>query len=119
MTDLFLGTGVGTKAYAIIEQGRIGQIVSSRPQDRRAIIEEAAGITRLINKLERAGFVRRDRSIADRRCVVCRLIFSCPRHVCAGGGCSGGFPQAQFRRSFFNLCGRMLFALVFKVIDGS
>ena len=46
MTDLFLGTGVGTKAYAIIEQGRIGQIVSSRPQDRRAIIEEAAGITK-------------------------------------------------------------------------
>ena len=42
--DFFLGTGVGTKAYAIIEQGRIGQIVSARPQDRRAIIEEAAGI---------------------------------------------------------------------------
>jgi len=46
VTDFFLGTGVGTKAYAIIEQGRIGQIVSSRPQDRRAIIEEAAGITK-------------------------------------------------------------------------
>src|ERR1041385_2998356 len=46
ITDFFLGTGVGTKAYAIIEQGRIGQIVSSRPQDRRAIIEEAAGITK-------------------------------------------------------------------------
>ena len=46
ITDFFLGTGVGTKAYAIIEQGRIGQIVSARPQDRRAIIEEAAGITK-------------------------------------------------------------------------
>ncbi|MFN0245786.1 MAG: chromosome segregation protein SMC [Kofleriaceae bacterium] len=46
ITDFFLGTGVGTKAYAIIEQGRIGQIVSSRPQDRRMIIEEAAGITK-------------------------------------------------------------------------
>jgi chromosome segregation protein len=42
ITDFFLGTGVGTKAYAIIEQGRIGQIVSARPQDRRTIIEEAA-----------------------------------------------------------------------------
>ena len=46
ITDFFLGTGVGTKAYSIIEQGRIGLIVSSRPEDRRAIIEEAAGITK-------------------------------------------------------------------------
>jgi chromosome segregation protein len=46
ITDLFLGTGVGTKAYSIVEQGRIGQIVSSRPADRRLYIEEAAGITK-------------------------------------------------------------------------
>jgi chromosome segregation protein len=46
ITELFLGTGVGTKAYSIIEQGRVGQIVSSRPEDRRAFIEEAAGVTR-------------------------------------------------------------------------
>ncbi len=46
VTDLFLGTGVGTKAYSIVEQGRIGQIVSSRPADRRLYIEEAAGITK-------------------------------------------------------------------------
>ncbi|MBZ5576592.1 MAG: chromosome segregation protein SMC [Acidobacteriia bacterium] len=44
--DLFMGTGLGPESYAIIEQGRIGQILSSKPQDRRAIIEEAAGITR-------------------------------------------------------------------------
>ncbi|HSS00072.1 MAG TPA: AAA family ATPase, partial [Kofleriaceae bacterium] len=54
ITDFFLGTGVGTKAYAIIEQGRIGQIVSSRPQDRRAIIEEAAGITKFKSKKKAA-----------------------------------------------------------------
>jgi chromosome segregation protein len=46
ITELFLGTGVGTKAYSIIEQGRVGQIVSARPEDRRAFIEEAAGITK-------------------------------------------------------------------------
>ncbi|MBK7582126.1 MAG: chromosome segregation protein SMC [Myxococcales bacterium] len=46
VTELFLGTGVGTKAYSIVEQGRIGQIVSSRPEDRRLYIEEAAGITK-------------------------------------------------------------------------
>src|SRR5579871_5583094 len=39
--DLFIGTGLGPESYAIIEQGRIGQILSNRPQDRRAIIEEA------------------------------------------------------------------------------
>ena len=44
--DLFMGTGLGPESYAIIEQGRIGQILSSKPQDRRAVIEEAAGITR-------------------------------------------------------------------------
>src|SRR5690242_9398710 len=54
ITDFFLGTGAGTKAYSIIEQGRIGQIVSSRPQDRRAIIEEAAGITKFKSKKKAA-----------------------------------------------------------------
>src|SRR5580700_10316750 len=42
--DLFIGTGLGPESYAIIEQGRIGQILSNKPQDRRAVIEEAAGI---------------------------------------------------------------------------
>ena len=45
--EFFLGTGVGSKAYAIIEQGRIGFIVSSRAEDRRGLIDEAAGITKL------------------------------------------------------------------------
>ncbi|MDQ2899733.1 MAG: chromosome segregation protein SMC [Acidobacteriota bacterium] len=44
--DLFMGSGLGPESYAIIEQGRIGQILSSKPQDRRAVIEEAAGITK-------------------------------------------------------------------------
>ncbi len=48
--DIFMGTGLGPESYAIIEQGRIGQILSSRPQDRRAVIEEAAGITRFKTK---------------------------------------------------------------------
>ncbi len=44
--DLFMGTGLGPESYAIIEQGRIGQILSSKPADRRAIIEEAAGVSK-------------------------------------------------------------------------
>ena len=48
--DLFTGTGLGPETYALIEQGRIGQILSSRPTDRRAILEEAAGITKFKTK---------------------------------------------------------------------
>ena len=48
--ELFMGIGLGPDSYAIIEQGRIGQILSSKPTDRRAIIEEAAGITKFKTK---------------------------------------------------------------------
>jgi chromosome segregation protein len=48
--ELFMGTGLGPESYALIEQGRIGQILSSRPTDRRAVIEEAAGITKFKTK---------------------------------------------------------------------
>lgn len=44
--DLFSGTGLSGAHYAIIEQGRIGQILSAKPMDRRTIVEEAAGITK-------------------------------------------------------------------------
>jgi len=44
--DLFSGTGLSGGHYAIIEQGRIGQLLSAKPMDRRTIIEEAAGITK-------------------------------------------------------------------------
>jgi chromosome segregation protein len=44
--SLFMDTGIGRTAYSIMEQGKIDQILSSRPEDRRAIFEEAAGITK-------------------------------------------------------------------------
>ncbi|HEX6279565.1 MAG TPA: chromosome segregation protein SMC, partial [Pyrinomonadaceae bacterium] len=44
--DLFAGTGLSGSHYAIIEQGRIGQILSAKPADRRNLIEEAAGISK-------------------------------------------------------------------------
>ena len=44
--ELLMDTGLGAKAYAIIEQGKIGMILSSRPTDRRQLIEEAAGVTK-------------------------------------------------------------------------
>ncbi len=44
--DLLMDSGLGVKAYAVIEQGKIGQILSSRPAERRSLIEEAAGVTK-------------------------------------------------------------------------
>ena len=48
--ELFMGTGLGPESYAIIEQGRIGQILAAKPLERRAIIEEAAGVTKYKTK---------------------------------------------------------------------
>ena len=50
--DLFLGTGVNPKAYALMEQERLAHILTAKPLDRRVFVEEAAGITRY--KLQRA-----------------------------------------------------------------
>lgn len=44
--DLFLGTGLGPRAYAIIEQGMISRIIEARPEDIRGFLEEAAGVTK-------------------------------------------------------------------------
>jgi|HubBroStandDraft_1064217.scaffolds.fasta_scaffold14568_1 chromosome segregation protein len=54
VTDLFLGTGAGTKAYSIVEQGKVGLIVSAKPEERRLLIEEAAGITRFKSRKKQA-----------------------------------------------------------------
>jgi len=54
VNDIFFGSGVGRTAYSIIEQGRIGQIVSARAEDRRGVIEEAAGVTKYKKRREAA-----------------------------------------------------------------
>ena len=48
--EMFMGVGLGPDSYAIIEQGRIGLILSTKPHERRAIIEEAAGVTKFKTK---------------------------------------------------------------------
>lgn len=52
--DLFMDTGVGKSAYSIMEQGRIDQILSNKPEERRYIFEEAAGITRFKSRSQEA-----------------------------------------------------------------
>ena len=46
ITHLFLGTGLGSRSYAIIEQGMISRVIDAKPEDMRALLEEAAGISR-------------------------------------------------------------------------
>jgi chromosome segregation protein len=46
VTDLFLGTGLGPRSYAIIEQGMISRLIEARPEELRVYLEEAAGISR-------------------------------------------------------------------------
>jgi chromosome segregation protein len=55
--ELFLDTGVGTDSYSIMEQGRVGDIIKSRPEDRRLLFEEAAGISKY--KIRKAEALRK------------------------------------------------------------
>jgi len=54
VNELLAGTGIGTSSYSIIEQGKIGQILSSKPEERRQIFEEASGITKYKMKKKEA-----------------------------------------------------------------
>ncbi len=60
ITELFSGTGLGKEAYASIEQGKVDAIISSQPQDRRGIFDEASGIQRYKNRKMEA-----ERKLAD------------------------------------------------------
>ncbi len=46
ISELFMGTGVGAESYSLVEQGKIDLILSSRPEDRRLVFDEASGITK-------------------------------------------------------------------------
>ncbi len=54
IVDLFADTGIGTRAYSIIEQGQVGWLINAKPEERRAIFEEAAGISKFKHKKEAA-----------------------------------------------------------------
>jgi chromosome segregation protein len=54
IVDLFLDTGVGAKAYSIVEQGMVGQVITAKPSDRRMLIEEAAGISKFKSRRSRS-----------------------------------------------------------------
>ncbi len=57
ITELFMDTGVGARAYSIIEQGKVGMLVSAKPEERRTLIEEAAGVTKF--KLRKKSALRK------------------------------------------------------------
>jgi chromosome segregation protein len=53
ITDLFLGTGLGPRSYAIIEQGMISQVIDAKPEELRVYLEEAAGISKYKERRKR------------------------------------------------------------------
>ncbi len=57
ITELFLDTGVGARAYSIIEQGKVASVLQARPEERRMLIEEAAGISKY--KMRRTAALRK------------------------------------------------------------
>ncbi|MDX9755637.1 MAG: chromosome segregation protein SMC, partial [bacterium] len=54
VTDLFLDSGIGTSSYSLMEQGRVDMIVNAKPTERRLILEEAAGVSRFLNRKSEA-----------------------------------------------------------------
>ncbi len=54
ITELFMDTGVGARAYSIIEQGKVGMLVSAKAEERRILIEEAAGVTKFKSRKKTA-----------------------------------------------------------------
>ncbi len=84
--DLFLGTGVGHRAYSVIEQGKIDFVVNAKPEDRRLLIEEAAGVSKFKARKESAlrkmeGTVQNLARLKDIYNEVCRQINSLDRQV--------------------------------------
>jgi chromosome segregation protein len=54
INELFMGTGIAAEAYSMVEQGKIDLVISSKPEDRRLIFDEAAGITKYKAKKKEA-----------------------------------------------------------------
>ena len=86
ITDVFLGTGLGPRSYAIIEQGMISQLVSAKPEEMRWYIEEVAGISRYLErKKETESRIKRTKEnlsrLEDLREEISRLLFKLQRQA--------------------------------------
>ena len=86
ITDVFLGTGLGPRSYAIIEQGMISQLVSAKPEEMRGYIEEVAGISRYLErKKETESRIKRTKEnlsrLEDLREEISRLLYKLQRQA--------------------------------------
>ncbi|PHS73457.1 MAG: chromosome segregation protein SMC [Cycloclasticus sp.] len=82
ITDLFLGTGLGARSYAIIEQGTISRLVEAKPDELRVFLEEAAGISKYKERRrDTENRIRRTRENLDRIADLCEEIEKQCRHL--------------------------------------
>jgi chromosome segregation protein len=82
ITDLFLGTGLGSRSYAIIEQGTISRLIEAKPEELRVYIEEAAGISKYKERRrDTENRIRRTRENLDRLADLCEEIEKQCRHL--------------------------------------
>lgn len=82
ITDLFLGTGLGSRSYAIIEQGTISRLVEAKPDELRVYLEEAAGISKYKERRrDTENRIRRTRDNLDRIADLCEEIEKQCRHL--------------------------------------
>ncbi len=77
--EMLMGTGIGTSSYSLFEQGRIEQIISARPEDRRVVFEEAAGITKF--KSQKREAMRRLEETEDNLARVSDVIAEVKRQI--------------------------------------
>ena len=80
--DIFLGTGLGPRSYAIIEQGMISQLIEAKPEEFRVYLEEAAGISKYKERRrETENRIRRTQDNLERLNDLCEELMKQLRHL--------------------------------------
>lgn len=117
ITDLFLGTGLGSRSYAIIEQGTISRLIEAKPDELRVFLEEAAGISKYKERRrETENRIRRTRENLERIADLCDELEKQCRHLKRQAGIAERYKK--FKAEERELRAQLL-ALCWKALDSS
>ena len=96
ITDLFLGTGLGARSYAIIEQGTISRLIEAKPDELRVFLEEAAGISKYKERRrDTENRMRRTRENLERLADLCEEIEKQCRHLKRQAATAGKYKELK------------------------